>query len=704
MAKLEIVLSTQDGWFKWENKTRRGMSFIRNSHNRPKQHEQATSKSPLNKDNPRNLQLGRKVNLEPSCLLPLSLQDLCLLQMISDLDSYPVEVLASLPHWLRKRLLNNLPALDLCHLECTPIARGVDITEVWNNIQPGLLVLSHGHDRSDARLAFIEKLFQINVHHNKSTWSHWSHRSHRRSHNNNRDAVLRLSDSEFTSLKREMESAFKELKPETGTKVMKKQENYLLEIASQVLSHTSHLSFTELRSTAHKLISIRGDVLLKDQEAKNWSKGVQTRWSIQGNPLAISTRIFRVTRTDTQRKQNDYEVQLTPRRLLPIHDRADPIELFSLLTNVCNLKPSSVNLNFNTLSQPIWDNLLSEQMASDTRLSFPSADSVSCISTMKCFLENVAILRLQSKEYVNSRLLIATIEAVLGKENKSHLKSLFCSLPDLYEETIQPFTAFFLLQNFHLLHLDLERINPHTLFKLLQGFMTAPCSHSQQLVICTTGILQLPPCTNEQQLASLDIGGATVPDCALQHKTLQMTAQDRILQFVLLFPSVRLTEVVLYCTNSRLTIDSNDSYIHLCACHPNFQVAKLIIKWGFHAKADNQILLATIKDDLISLLSMPTLQEVAFEGRLDGFKEAKLGLVLGLRQRSWFRYPLKKIVLGVNGYSEEDLKALWNALFSLPQLHQLEVALGRTFIDMVKNFSAVIYDSWTQFAAQQPDS
>ena len=42
--------------------------------------------------------------------LPLSLQDLCLLEAINDLDSYPVELLSSLPHWLRHRLFNNLPA------------------------------------------------------------------------------------------------------------------------------------------------------------------------------------------------------------------------------------------------------------------------------------------------------------------------------------------------------------------------------------------------------------------------------------------------------------------------------------------------------------------------------------------------------------------------------------------------------------------
>ena len=62
---------------------------------------------------------------------PLSLQDLCLLCVINSVDSYPVELLATLPRWLRNQLLHSLPVLDLCHLDCTPVARGVDTNTIW---------------------------------------------------------------------------------------------------------------------------------------------------------------------------------------------------------------------------------------------------------------------------------------------------------------------------------------------------------------------------------------------------------------------------------------------------------------------------------------------------------------------------------------------------------------------------------------------
>ena len=65
---------------------------------------------------------------------PLPLQDLCLLEVINDLDNYPVKLLSSLPHWLRYRLLNNLPVLDLYQCETSPIAQlGFDIDELWDS-------------------------------------------------------------------------------------------------------------------------------------------------------------------------------------------------------------------------------------------------------------------------------------------------------------------------------------------------------------------------------------------------------------------------------------------------------------------------------------------------------------------------------------------------------------------------------------------
>ena len=79
--------------------------------------------------------------------------------------------------------------------------------------------------------------------------------------------------------------------------------------------------------------------------------------------------------------------------------------------------------------------------------------------------------------------MIGMIEAAMAEGKDCQLKHLFCTLPNLYIEVIQSFASVFSLQNFHQLNLDLDEVYLLTFSKLLQGFMIAPCSHSQQLTI-----------------------------------------------------------------------------------------------------------------------------------------------------------------------------------------------------------------------------
>lgn len=625
-----------------------------------------------------------KVTPELPYPLPLSLEELCLLEVINDVDRYPVELLASLPRWLRCRLLNNLPAVDLCRLDSTAVARGIDTNKVWKTryVEEPKRIHSrsvHVYDSSDSRRQFFKKLFQINVQGSQDTTGY------------------------CRSLKEEVTVAFEDLKKPEHRKIKivntgsSAREMYLLEIASNALSYSSK---SELKTIAHKLVSIRGDLLLHDLDAnpRQLTDG-QTIWSVQGNSLAISTCKHKPGSTvGVPADMKNEQMQLTPHRFIPICDATNSLELLSLLMNVSTLKPSSINLDIGPGGIPpeVRDNLLLRGIVIDNG-SNPPSDSIDVMSILKFLLENVVILRLQSQSFTYIGLLVCMLEAATVRGNESPLKSLFCCLPDIYGETIQPFISLFSLQNFQLLHLDLNEVaNPQMLIKLLQEFMIAPCSHSQQLVIdiTSTGGFALPFFLNERRLASLDMGGAMVPKCALQHKTLRMTSphlMEHMLQFILLLPSIRLTELVL---------DSHNSYIHLCACHPDLQVTKLrlVLNFAAHAK-DSHILLATIKNDLISLLNKPNLQEISIAGKWEGFGEAKLGLLLGLDDHPSL---LKKIILDVKGYSEEELKALWTTLFMFKQLHKLDIVLGGNFrADLFKSRRSAIYESWKQLATCQ---
>ena len=66
---------------------------------------------------------------------PLSLQDQCFVQLISNLESFTCELLALLPLRLRHKLLVNLPAVDICKLESTPVAKGLNMSsDVWEPV------------------------------------------------------------------------------------------------------------------------------------------------------------------------------------------------------------------------------------------------------------------------------------------------------------------------------------------------------------------------------------------------------------------------------------------------------------------------------------------------------------------------------------------------------------------------------------------
>ncbi len=66
---------------------------------------------------------------------PLSLEDQCLLHLICHLEDFPTEALASLSIPVRRRLLMNLPAVDVCQLEGTAVTEGINMEmSVWKEL------------------------------------------------------------------------------------------------------------------------------------------------------------------------------------------------------------------------------------------------------------------------------------------------------------------------------------------------------------------------------------------------------------------------------------------------------------------------------------------------------------------------------------------------------------------------------------------
>ena len=597
----------------------------------------------------------RCVSTPKSTESPLSLQDLCLLRVINDVDSYPEELLASLPRWLRSQLLNNLPVLDLCRLDSTLVATGVDVNKIWStrpeNEPYKKSIFCHTR-RYHTQPSFIENLFQMSVH---------------RSNITRNDKVPRIA-----RLKTDTELAFQSCR--NKAKFTENKEGCLMKLTANALS------CSDVTTVAPKLISINGTFLSQQL-------GVgRNVWNTQATSLAVSAPKQPVPGNRLLERRTD--MYLTPHRLLPICKSANSIELLSILTHTCRVRPTSVCLDVDMISQPIRENLQVEKIAIDNGLPV-APEKVSCLSIMKCLMDDVVILRVQSVRYLHiTGPMLTLIEVAMGN---GKLKSLFCSMPNLYMETVQLLSSLFLNKHFHMLHLEIDSFSPQTMITLLQAFMTVPCELMQKLVInISENIKQLKFLTKEQ-LGSLSVSHPIpVPECALDHKILQSYPQNHVLQFLLLLPCVRLTELELNCSSGMAP------YFHLCACHPNLQVKMLVLNLSKCATADeNELIKATIENDLLLLLNKPSLQELHITGDWEGYPEAKQGLLYGLlqglHQQNQPNFQLRNLTLDMIGYRQVDILVLLKAVFSFPLRYQLTVYQGKTFLDAAKA-TGVTYD------------
>jgi len=251
-------------------------------------------------------------------------------------------------------------------------------------------------------------------------------------------------------------------------------------------------------------------------------------------------------------------------------------------------------------------------------------------------LGKVIILRLQCDDYNNIGARIGMTKAATVDGADSQLKHLFCTMPNIYMDTIQPLSTLFSLQNFQQLTLEVDEVYPLMLNKLLQGFMRALCPHTHKLMILAKKDMLLPKSLKMNQLAALDTGGVPSPSCSAEHKILEFSSKKEFtsaLYLLLQLPTVRLREIAL------VNLSEYYQYLHLCAVHPDLQTTKLVIDIG---TLNSLQFLATIQADLVSLFKLASLQKILISGNWGRHMEVKVGLVQGLLGRSSLP-PLRKL-------------------------------------------------------------
>ena len=261
-------------------------------------------------------------------LLPFRLQDLCLLEVINDLESYSVELLSSLPLRTRRRILNNIPVVDLYRLEDTPIAEGVDMEEVWKKVRqhiaPQMMLW-----KSNLAAGTIDPArhpFELNV----------------RSMEERKPSVSYLhSTLYYLNTHKVLTYAFRDCKEKAGNEYKSKSKGdaVMLDILTGILSQAG----PSPRQRLLTLVSLDGAKVLPN---------LMSDYTID---QATCYSLWKRQTTALHMEQQQYnkviwKTILTPRRLESARLECDPLRQLQFVTANNVPQPFSANLQLNVLA------------------------------------------------------------------------------------------------------------------------------------------------------------------------------------------------------------------------------------------------------------------------------------------------------------------------------------------------------------------
>ena len=228
-----------------------------------------------------------------------------------------------------------------------------------------------------------------------------------------------------------------------------------------------------------------------------------------------------------------------------------------------------------------------------------------------------------------------------------------------------------------------EPIESRSSLLLLRSFMSAPCTHEQQLTYDMGGYMRQGIEISSSEIASLNTKGDSecIAQCTLDHKTLLSRTYD-IYHTLLLFLMIRLKD-----------LDLTGKELHTFAQHPDLQISKLRLN----------LIDETAREDIEVFMKLPTLTELTVYGSWSDVVHSApaQGLVEQAKIGS-----LRSISLCTNSFSSRaitcsgsEFQVMWDALFSLPQLSDLELSIsGQYMLEAVNRYEYEIYESWRSTA------
>lgn len=235
--------------------------------------------------------------------------------------------------------------------------------------------------------------------------------------------------------------------------------------------------------------------------------------------------------------------------------------------------------------------------------------------------------------------------------------------------------------NFKLLELEIFAIPLASLQELVHHFLASPCTCEQTLILDGLEI------TNQQARSIRSF--ATLSGSLPSHdrpilKSLclsGMTLPTAVVSQLLSYPQLHLKTLTLQFLETR----SNENFLTALVQHPHFQVENI------HLDDCDDSCLPSTAEVFESLLSNSHLQSLQFNNC--GVGKQLLSLAQGLQKQAQTGNLCKLSITddSLQENSDSQLQQVFDALFQLPQLPELEIALD---LNLEPSHLDIMHDSW----------
>ena len=613
-------------------------------------------------------------------VIPLALEDCCLAWLISDLEHYPPELLALLPLRLRCRLLANVPVLDLCQLEHTSVAEGVDLEAIWE-----LRCTPWVEDGAALKQRTTNLVRYIDL--SSLSW---------------RERYLHAVANTILN------------------NSLVHRQKFLCRSGSEIRSYFIDSQYYTV--VADWLISLKGYQFLNE--------GGDLQSSYDWQNLASSFLFFEAE------SGNSYD-RLTPPRYVPYKSgsitRPSDEELITLLLRNCHFKPKCLlvmSLRY-TVSELLLQHeacgILKEFLneveelqlyAPDKLPNLPvvlfqsmfSGTSPCKLRTLQVFLRHTFSSGLSEQDREEFQKSMVRIIADVTKQ-QYFLETIFLNFRGRFSDTVfasseftalaASLTSFVACPQFRTLDICRFPAPADVVADILSAFLVSPCSHQQTL--------KLPRLTTQpssQQLlpaTPCPVGTTPVPDAGVEYKELYLHQQLRtdesyvhICKTFFAFPKIRLRFLDVGCFETRDHHYVNT--LHMAAQHPDIQVKSLSIR----LRCETKEVFPTLRDDMRALLQIPTLTNLSLPPlpRHGNTGNRFLPILAQELPKRHHLAAIKELDLGRSNFLElpaEEVEHLFRSIFSLPHLSQLTLKMNYCVVSI--HHYKLIHRLWTKYSS-----